>query len=153
MCILTTNSAHEAAGALGTRHSPRPRYFRGTRNSITSGRMSAREREAVSECRHGELASGLLTKIADHKNRPLQCVKTNVGQGVVKSILFASRWCCDTLDGARCALPTRNNQQQARRGEGGLPRLHRRADRQTCRRFFGIVELPAPLSMDAKARR
>jgi hypothetical protein len=74
--------------------------------------MSAREREAVSECRHAELASALLTKNADHKNRRLQCVNTNAGQGVVKSILLASRGHCEIIDpqGASCQHATTNEE-------------------------------------------
>ena len=46
MCILATNSAHEAAGASGARHSPRP-LFSGRRLIANLGRVAPRDREGV----------------------------------------------------------------------------------------------------------
>ncbi len=44
---FTTHSAHEAAGALGTRHSPRPLHFRGRTFRKTRARCAATTRSHV----------------------------------------------------------------------------------------------------------
>src|SRR5439155_1836589 len=43
---------HEAAGALGARHSPRPRFFQGERFMHHSGASAPRECGVVSQTRH-----------------------------------------------------------------------------------------------------
>jgi len=60
VCVLPIQSAHEAAGAAGTRHSPRP--LRGRKILAKLGRMEPRDREAVSAksvFRHGRTSPGM----------------------------------------------------------------------------------------------
>ena len=58
------------------------------------------------------LPSGLLTN-RRNSVRVAACQRRS-GQSVVKSILLASGWRCETIELARCALPTRNNQAEGR---------------------------------------
>jgi hypothetical protein len=49
--LLPLQSAHEAAGAAGTRHSPRPLFSRGRKINAQLGRTASREREVASVIR------------------------------------------------------------------------------------------------------
>jgi hypothetical protein len=74
VCILATNSAHEAAGASGARHSPRP-LFSGRMFLASLGRIAPRECEGVSY-RHCE-RSEAIHAATKRKNGLLRCARND----------------------------------------------------------------------------